>query len=247
MSFLKCPKLWAYLALTAALLCIGTIAYSIIGVRIGLESMNFRTAGTVITLVVKIGVGVIVASVLALIYASLRKERHAQIVSALAVLIVAVPVMMTLSAQPEASDGPPSPPLNDISTDTQNPPLFDAVASIRPEQSNTLEYPANGPEIQGAQFPDIAPIQSALSQADAFDRAIEVVNDMGWDLVAEDSSTGIIEAVSSTKFFSFEDDVVIRVSANGSGSIVDIRSHSRVGRGDRGKNAERVRAFIADY
>jgi len=76
---------------------------------------------------------------------------------------------------------------------------------------------------------------------------LEVVDEMGWELVAEDSSTGLIEAVSSTRVFSFEDDVVIRVAASGSGSIVDIRSHSRIGRGDRGVNAARVHSFISAF
>ena len=70
---------------------------------------------------------------------------------------------------------------------------------------------------------------------------------MGWDLIAEDSSTGMIEAVATTSFFGFKDDVVIRVRSNGSGSVVDIRSHSRLGRGDQGKNAGRIRNFIAKF
>lgn len=76
---------------------------------------------------------------------------------------------------------------------------------------------------------------------------MEVVDEMGWELVAEDSSTGLIEAVSSTRVFNFEDGVVIRVAASGSGSIVDIRSHPRIGRGDRGVNAAHVHSFISAF
>ena len=70
---------------------------------------------------------------------------------------------------------------------------------------------------------------------------------MDFEIIAQDANSGIIEAVSSTTFFNFQDDVIIRVSENGTNSIVDIRSHSRVGRGDRGKNAERVRDFISSF
>jgi len=139
-------------------------------------------------------------------------------------------------------------PLNDISTDTQNPPLYSAVASLRPEGSNTLEYPgASAARTQAQLFPDIAPIKSSLSSSDAFARALQVGKQMGWDIVANDEAAGHIEGVASTTFFAFKDDVVIRVKPDAAGSVVDIRSHSRIGRGDRGKNAERVREFISKF
>jgi hypothetical protein len=42
-----------------------------------------------------------------------------------------------------------------------------------------------------------------------------------------------------------EDDVVIRIVADGTGSKLDIRSMSRVGKSDLGKNATRIRDFLA--
>ncbi|HEV2866129.1 MAG TPA: DUF1499 domain-containing protein, partial [Allosphingosinicella sp.] len=49
-------------------------------------------------------------------------------------------------------------------------------------------------------------------------------------------------------FFRFRDNVVVRVrpDSDGSGSVVDMRSISRVGVSDVGVNARRVRAFLAD-
>ena len=41
-----------------------------------------------------------------------------------------------------------------------------------------------------------------------------------------------------------QDDIVIRVTPEGAGSRVDPRSTSRVGRGDFGANANRVRRFM---
>ncbi len=70
---------------------------------------------------------------------------------------------------------------------------------------------------------------------------------MGLEIVAQDGGSGIIEAVASTRFFNFQDDVIIRINENATNSIVDIRSHSRIGRSDRGKNAERVREFIEQF
>ncbi|WP_369676609.1 DUF1499 domain-containing protein, partial [Enterococcus faecium] len=52
-------------------------------------------------------------------------------------------------------------------------------------------------------------------------------------------------ATDTTMWFGFKDDVVIRVTAKGDGSELDIRSKSRVGKSDLGKNAERINQFIA--
>ena len=43
-----------------------------------------------------------------------------------------------------------------------------------------------------------------------------------------------------TRLFRFVDDVAIRVRPRGAGSVVDLRSNSRVGGGDLGANAERI-------
>ncbi len=58
--------------------------------------------------------------------------------------------------------------------------------------------------------------------------------------------TGIIEATDTTTWFGFRDDVVIRVTDEGSERLVDIRSKSRVGGSDLGTNAERIRKFIEE-
>lgn len=266
MSFLKSSKFWSVLALVASIACVLSMFWVLYSFRTGAEGVSFRSAGEDLRTLVQIGVGVFVFALVTLIVA--RKDKTALLISALAAVLVFAPVAWAIALNPTqinppaapqqaggmgAPDGmgaggaPRTPPLNDISTDTLDPPQYHAVASIRPEGSNVLEYPANGPELQAQLFPDIAPIESELTSDEAFDRALSVANSMRWDVVHEDKATGLIEAVSTTFFFGFKDDVVIRVRESGAGSIVDIRSHSRVGRGDRGKNAERVRAFIDKF
>jgi uncharacterized protein (DUF1499 family) len=66
---------------------------------------------------------------------------------------------------------------------------------------------------------------------------------MGWDIVAEVPAEGRIEATATTSFVGFKDDVVIRIQATDTGSRIDVRSKSRVGKGDMGVNAARVRAY----
>jgi uncharacterized protein (DUF1499 family) len=63
--------------------------------------------------------------------------------------------------------------------------------------------------------------------------------------VASDSTDGRIEASDRSFWFGFTDDIVIRIAASDTGSRVDVRSVSRVGRSDFGVNAARVRAYLA--
>jgi uncharacterized protein (DUF1499 family) len=136
--------------------------------------------------------------------------------------VLALVVGALAAAVPAAAylKGRSVPPINDISTDAA-------------EQS----------EAQRKAYPDIQPLRLAVAPNIAFERAKGVVEEMGWQIVREEPSAGRIEAVATTFWFGFKDDVVIRVSADGSGSRVDVRSKSRVGRGDLGTNAQRIRAY----
>ncbi len=136
------------------------------------------------------------------------------------------------------------PPIHDITTDTAQPPLFHALLSARRAASNPVVY--GGPSVARAQrqaYPDIQSLHLRVSPKQAFSAALEVAKVMGWEIAAAVPQAGRIEATATTFWFGFKDDVVILVRAAGSGARVDIRSVSRVGVGDLGKNAERVRRF----
>jgi len=62
--------------------------------------------------------------------------------------------------------------------------------------------------------------------------------------VNADKSLGIIEATETTAWFGFKDDVVVRIRTTGEESFLDVRSKSRVGKSDLGKNAERIHTLI---
>ena len=76
------------------------------------------------------------------------------------------------------------------------------------------------------------------------ERAAAIARDLGWEVVNEDPSQGIVEATDTTFWFGFKDDVAVRVRADGQGSRVDVRSVSRVGQGDLGANAQRIGEFL---
>jgi len=128
------------------------------------------------------------------------------------------------------------PPINDITTDTQDPPAYMTTARAYPGADMARQ--------QRAAYPDITPVTLPMPPAQAFAKALAAAEAMGWEVVGRDADAGRIEAVDSTKWFGFKDDIAIRVRAADAGSRVDIRSKSRVGRGDLGTNAQRIRAYV---
>lgn len=138
------------------------------------------------------------------------------------------------------------PPIHDISTDTFDPPLFVALDAERARAPNGAKY--GGPEVAAQQqkaYPDIKSLVLKAPPAEAVQRAIDAARKSGWEIVASDAPSGRIEATDTTSWFGFKDDIVVRVRPEGTGSRVDVRSASRVGTGDIGANAKRVRQFLA--
>ena len=165
------------------------------------------------------------------------RDREAGAALAAVVVVGALPLAALLS-------GGGAPPIHDITTDTDDPPAF--VAAVALNAPGRTDYDPAVAEQQRAAYPDIAPAMLPAAPADAFDRALAVVEEMGWELLADDAATLRIEATDRSFWFGFPDDVVVRVAADGeAGSRVDVRSLSRVGVGDLGVNARRVRAFVA--
>jgi uncharacterized protein (DUF1499 family) len=139
------------------------------------------------------------------------------------------------------------PPINDITTDPDDPPAFVAVVPLRAGTPNPPGYA--GPQVaaqQRAAYPDLQPLVVALPVKDTFARAHRAAQALGWEIVGVDAAAGRLEATATTTWFGFRDDVVVRVLPAGTtGSRVDVRSKSRIGRGDAGANAKRIREFLA--
>jgi len=135
-------------------------------------------------------------------------------------------------------------PIHDISTDTTDPPAFIAVAALRGPDDNPVDYAgAETASQQQAAYPDIETIVLLDPRSFVFSTALETAQTMGWEIVASDADAGRIEATATTPFVGFKDDVVIRVRAKGAETLVDVRSKSRMGKGDMGANAKRIREY----
>ncbi|MBV8393743.1 MAG: DUF1499 domain-containing protein [Alphaproteobacteria bacterium] len=136
-----------------------------------------------------------------------------------------------------------APVLNDVTTDTANPPKLVVTLEMRRGATNGPAYPAEAAALQRAAYPDVQPIVSGTPPAEAFKKVDAVAMALGWDVVARAPADGRIEAVATSDWFGFQDDISIRIRPDGSGSRIDIRSKSRTGLSDLGVNAERIRAF----
>jgi uncharacterized protein (DUF1499 family) len=193
---------------------------------------------------IAIGIAVI-ALVLALVAAIAKPNgsRRGLTEAVVALLIGIVTMIGPLTLQ---SRGKQVPPIHDISTDTDDPPLFVSVLPLRADSKNSATY--GGAELAAQQrtaYPGVAPLELAAQPAQAYERALVAARDMGWTIVSADASERRIEATATTPFFGFKDDVVIRIRSAAKGSRIDVRSLSRIGSSDLGANARRIESYLA--
>jgi len=79
------------------------------------------------------------------------------------------------------------PQIHDISTDTENPPAFVIISSIRQNAQNSLEY--GGPGVARQQhtfYPDIKPLLLAIPINKAFEDALAAAQSIGWQIIVAD-------------------------------------------------------------
>ena len=102
-------------------------------------------------------------------------------------------------------------------------------------------------EAQRAAYPDLETLVTTDSIEDVFNRATASANELGWEIYHQDLNAGVIEAVDTTAVMGFKDDIVIRLRTNADGTLLDLRSVSRVGVSDLGANAARIHNFMDTY
>ena len=141
------------------------------------------------------------------------------------------------------------PLINDITTDVVNPPQFVyPIPGRDSDASSPLTYPGESyASLQREGYPDVTTIETSLSADDAFARTMNIVGKKGWQVVQANQDEGVIEATETSLWFGFKDDIVIRITSAEQGSLIDMRSVSRVGKSDLGVNARRIREFMQDF
>lgn len=185
-------------------------------------------------------------------YASVRIWRNGGAGAArilVAVVIGLAMIAWPLSFYPELNR---LPMLCDVTTDTADPPRFVTLASVRNgTAANGVEYNSAFAERQLKAYPDIEPLLVNRSVEETFDLVANAVRRLRMRIVretqpGEQNGEGSLEAVDRTLIMGFSDDVAVRVTANSSGSRIDIRSASRYGRHDLGRNAGRMRELMRE-
>ena len=144
------------------------------------------------------------------------------------------------------------PAIHDISTDLANPPRFTAAMFSRPEWANALDHPGANSTVAEAQrraFPLVEPLLLEMETDEAYALALKTAEQQGWRVSArleprEVGDEGRVEAVATTPIMAFADDIVIRVSAAEGGTLFDVRSVSRFGKSDLGRNAARIQKIL---
>ena len=193
----------------------------------------------------KFGVFAGIATLILLVLQILFKRKTVTLGSTImALLLSTIAIAIPLSM---LNKGKSVPPIHDISTDLVNPPEFVAIAPLRADAPNPVEYVGvEAATQQRAAYPELQTLNYPQSKSKLVEATKQAIDHLGWQLVNIDADQGIIEATDRTMWFGFKDDVIVRITDNGSKRLVDIRSKSRVGGSDLGKNAERIHDFTEE-
>ena len=247
---------WAVrLTWIAALLCFGAVAAALIAaVGTGQGAWHFRMGLTALRYAFyAAAAGILVALIAAF---AARRVRPKLVWLNLLALVVALGFVLFVGNQVRIARSVPA--IHDVTTNLEDPPRFyrlrvrdDNMANIptmgRPELE-ALPPRERWKEIHREAYGDIATIRVPWTREETVARARALAERKGWEIVTTDPLNGIVEAVDTSRFFRFKDNVIVRVRpvTDGSGSMVDMRSISRVGASDVGVNARRVREFLRD-
>ena len=194
-------------------------------------------------------------AVLGLIGLFLTRRRPRLMLANLVTLVIALGFVLYLGNLVRIARSVPA--IHDVSTNLDDLPQFTRL----PVRADNLEkVPDEGkPELKALpalerwkavhrqHYGDLRTVRLAVPPQEALRRAWDVARRRGWQIAYVEAADGVFEATDTSRFFRFKDDVVVRVRpAPGGGSLLDMRSISRVGGSDVGMNAKRIREFLAD-
>ena len=97
-------------------------------------------------------------------------------------------------------------------------------------------------------YPQIAPLTLDLPPDQVYELVRRAAQNRGWDVIESARpggrvGLGRLDAVDRTFLLRLADDVTVRIRPRADGARIDVRSASRLGQHDLGKNAERIQRF----
>ena len=227
---------WSRTALLGALGATALLPIGALGSRTGLwgigTGIQFLQVGGWLAVIAAFG------AIIAVAVAWRRRLPKDLRASAVGLVICLLAVGYVLQLQQSFAS---TPPIHNISTDTEDPPQFIEIAVLRGTSSNPLDFDAETiAPLQAEFYPWVVPLTMPAMPEAAFAKAVAALEGMGLEVVAEHPQQGLVEATATTFWFGFKDDVAVRVRPHAQGALIDVRSISRVGRSDGGVNAKRI-------
>ena len=233
---------WSAAVLALVLAIADAIAGLFAGIGYRLDLWDYRNGIGALPYVFWVAVATVVMAVLAFIAGLALGRRGAMVLGAIAFMIASITAYIPWSLRQVARTVPP---IHDITTDVDTPPQYVRIGTMRKKTDHPVTYA--GPEVAAQQkkaYPEIGPILLKAPPEKVFEASRIVLQTMGLEIIDAEPIQGRIEATDRSLLFGFEDDVVLRIVPGSDGTTkVDVRSKSRVGRGDLGINATRVREF----
>lgn len=236
----KWPLVTAWLAIT--LLIVAGVLIGVSGPAYKAEWIELGTSFTWLRQGAQLAMGAALLGLITLILAGVLRRWRPALVGALVTLAVVAMVAIPMQMKERAQSVPP---IHDITTDMENPPVFRLLATAREEAPNAVDYPgAETAKQQQLAYPQLKPIVLEAPLARVMEAVQRQVQARGWEIAGTTDNT--IEATATTRWFGFKDDVAIRMTETERGVQVDMRSASRLGKSDLGTNAERIQVFLED-
>lgn len=247
--------LWA--ALLLALAAPVLVLLGAVGTKLGLWNWRFgfgtMTVGWAPPAAMAGVCAMLVTAVVVAAFAGWRRLRRSWFVVLAGVLVPALTLGLFLSFRAQAQSVPP---IHDYATDWSEPltPSRQLLAARGPDANPVEADPRadlgrDRPEVEswadgrvsriGAEAcPRARPVTLPAPPAEAQPRIRQMLEGEGLDVLTD--TPGSLEATETTFWYGFKDDVLVRIRPDGAGSLVDLRSTSRVGVSDLGANCARI-------
>lgn len=250
------PNWQLWVTRLAVLLSIGGIAAALIaGIGSGMGMWHFRAGFTVLRYAFYAAAAGGVLALIGIVIGLARRTGPGKLdlVALVAALLFSAYLLQLVATARSV------PAIHDVATNLDDLPAFTKL-EVRPDNLENVpdegrpELARMDPEsrwkaVHARAYGDLRTLRVPTEVAETTDLAARLVRSRGWTIASVDRNAGIVEGTATSFFFRFKDDFVVRVRPDRQrtgGSLVDMRSISRVGGSDVGMNAKRIRNFLAE-
>ena len=152
------------------------------------------------------------------------------------------------------------PPIHDVQTDWSRPVAF-SESTLRSREEvhaapvrDDIRVPEGAGRWAGmsfaavqAEFYEVKPLLlPGVKPADATVAVAEAAKRLHWNIMRSDPPGGEVEATTYSTWYGLGADIAVRVTAQGAGARIDVRSTSRTPGPDMGANATRISTLLED-